>query len=95
MLLKHMISALVIGYAHGTACHPTMKGRNLLLCEALDEKGAATGEVTLAVDRLGAGPGNRVLISADGGGAARMVGTPRTPLRNFVMGIVDPKGGQA
>ena len=86
-----MLLAKVIGYAHGTVCHPTLRGRSLLLCEREDEHGVGDGQIFLAVDRLGAGAGQRVMVTSDGSAAARMVGTPRTPLRHVILGLVDAK----
>jgi microcompartment protein CcmK/EutM len=43
----------------------------------------------LAVDPLGAGQHERVLISTDGSFTRAHVKDPKSPLRNIVMGIVD------
>jgi ethanolamine utilization protein EutN len=41
------------------------------------------------VDHLGAGMGDTVLISSDGKGARQLMNDQKSPVRWFVMGIVD------
>jgi len=45
--------------------------------------------VVCAVDRIGAGAGELVLINSDGMGAREYIGDPKSPVRWFVIGIVD------
>ena len=45
----------------------------------------------IVLDNLGAGIGQRVMISSDGGEARKMVGDQRSPARWSVMGIIDPE----
>lgn len=83
--------AKIQGHATGTICHPTMKGVRLLLCETLDEEGRETGKFYLSGDFLGAGLHDTVLVTSDGDAAERKVKDPTCPLRNVIVGIVDPK----
>jgi len=43
----------------------------------------------VAVDRLGSGPGNLVVLNTDGKAAREVVGDEKTPVRFWVSGIVD------
>ncbi len=47
------------------------------------------GEPVIAVDHLGAGKGERVLLSSDGRGTRALLKSDTTPVRWSVMGIQD------
>jgi len=81
--------ARVIGHAVSTVKHPSMQGWRLLVVQALDPEGKPDGEPLLAIDSLGAGADDRVIISNDGAGARQMVDVKNSPVRWFVMGIQD------
>jgi ethanolamine utilization protein EutN len=85
--------ARVVGNVVATIAAPTFAGRRLLVCELLDESGEAGGEgYTLAVDAVGAGAGERVLVLDEGNSARQVVGDPSAPIRAVVVGIVDHVG---
>ncbi len=84
-----MIPARVVGHAVSSHCHPSLRGCRLLVCQPLDGAGAPAGEPMIAIDTLGAGLHSKVFVSTDGIGARQLVGDPKSPLRNFVQGIVD------
>ena len=46
-------------------------------------------ERSMAIDRLGAGRGTRVVISNDGRGARELIGDNTTPARWSVIGVID------
>ena len=48
------------------------------------------GEPVLAVDNLGAGRGERVIVTSDGRGTRELLKSQNTPVRWSVMGIADP-----
>lgn len=70
-------------------CHPSMKGRRTVICQPLDAEGRDEGAPVLAIDPLGAGLHQRVILSTDGSATRELVGDPHTPLRNLIIGIVD------
>ena len=80
--------ARIIGNAISTVRHRSFAGQKLLLAQPQDSKGDA-GDPLLVIDQLGAGPGERVVISNDGSGARKIIGDDNSPVRWFVMGIVD------
>jgi ethanolamine utilization protein EutN len=43
----------------------------------------------IAVDRVDAGIGDKVLVSREGTGARLVTGRERVPLQNLVIGVVD------
>src|SRR3712207_8636890 len=48
-------------------------------------------EVVMAVDKLGAAPGHTVVLNTDGKAAREVVGDEKTPVRYWVIGIVDER----
>ena len=66
-----MIVGTVIGNVWATHKDPTLEGLRLLVIQPMDAKGAGTAETIVAVDPMGAGVGERVLVVM--GRAARHV----------------------
>jgi ethanolamine utilization protein EutN len=83
--------ALVKGRATATVKHPSMNGQKLLVCMQLDPKGKPVGDPIIAIDQLGAGGGETVLLSSDGAAVREKLGDDSTPVRWFTLGIVDEK----
>ncbi len=90
-----MILARVDGVIVSTHCHPSMVGCRTIICQPLDDAGRSEGAPILAIDPLGAGQHQRVLVSTDGSKTREHVGDPKSPLRNLVLGVVDPLGKEA
>ena len=84
-----MQSALVIGTTRGTVKHPSLNGQRLLIVQPLGANNAADGAPMIAVDQLGAGRGDRVMISSDGKYTRSLVGHANTPIRWCTIGILD------
>jgi len=63
--------------------------RKLLLCDILDASGQPDGGYLIAVDLVGAGAGETVLLLDEGTSARQMIGRSSGPLRTVVVGIVD------
>ena len=80
--------ARVAGTVVSPICHPFFEGRRLLLCDLLDVDGAAAGYL-IAVDAVGAGVGQRVLICDEGSSARQIFGVETGPIRSVIVGIVD------
>lgn len=79
----------VVGHAVATVKHPSLRGWRLLVVQPLTGEGKEDGEPVLAIDSLGAGTADRVIVSNDGAGARALVGAKDSPARWFVMGIPD------
>lgn len=60
-----------------------------MLAQPLRIDRSPDGDPFLVVDTLGAARGSLVIISSDGQSARREVGDRNSPVRWFVMGIVD------
>jgi ethanolamine utilization protein EutN len=84
-----MQHALVQGRATATVSHRSLKGAKMLICQPLDANAAPGGDPIIAVDRLGAGRGDRVIISNDGQGLRALLKDENSPARWWVQGIVD------
>lgn len=79
----------VIGEVVASAKHESHAGQKLLLVKTLDLDDRLTGSPYVAVDSVGAGVGDRVLLAMDGWAAMTAVGRPRSPIDAAVIGIVD------
>jgi ethanolamine utilization protein EutN len=80
----------VIGTATTTVKHPSLAGWKLLVVKLLAADGkSADGEPVLAIDQLGAGGGDRVILTSDGKSTREMMKSNNTPVRWSVMGIAD------
>ncbi len=87
-----MLLGRVQGHAVSTIKHRSLRGIKLLAVQPLK---SLTLEPLLALDRLGAAPGDVVVISSDGQSAREFVNDPTSPARWSVVGIVDsPYAGQ-
>jgi ethanolamine utilization protein EutN len=67
-----------------------MEGCKLLLVMAFQADGRSIeGDPVLVVDTLGAGKGEKVMITSDGIGARELLGDNTSPVRWTVLGIAD------
>ena len=84
-----MIYARVAGRITSTINHPDLDGRKLLVCDKLDARGDLTGGYVIALDTIGAGAGETVLILDEGNGARQILGGKGMPVRSVVVAVVD------
>jgi ethanolamine utilization protein EutN len=84
-----MFLALVLGSVVSTVKHPAYNGTKLMIVQPLKPDGEAADDSLLAVDTVGAGPGEKVLVVRQGAAAAQVLGVPRPPIRSVIVGIVD------
>ena len=84
-----MILARITGSVVSTIHHPIVDGHKLLLAERLDINGKPSGGYLIAMDTIGAGQGETVLILDEGTGARQILGDSDAPIRSIVVGIVD------
>ena len=83
-----MIFAKVIGTIVASQKEENLRGRELMLCKETDVHGAPLDGYHVAVDAVGAGEGDFVLITT--GSAARMTEqTGKTPVDAVIMAIID------
>ena len=84
-----VILGRVIGEITSTINHPFYDERKLLLVARVDPGGTPAGDYLIAVDAVGAGPGDRVLVLDEGNGARQVLDDAQAPVRSVVVGIVD------
>jgi microcompartment protein CcmK/EutM len=87
--------AKVVGTVVSTIASPIFEGRTLLVVDLLEPDGREAGGYLIAVDTVGAGAGETVLVLDEGSSARQIVGAPYGPLRTVVVGIVDAVEGPA
>ncbi len=85
-----MLLGRVLGTATTTIKHPSMVGSTLLIVQPYQVDGTTPdGYPQIAVDRVGAGTGETVMITSDGQSARTILDTDITPVRWTVIGIKD------
>jgi ethanolamine utilization protein EutN len=82
--------ALVIGTVTATVKHETLRGTKLMIVQPqLADGVSADGDPLVAVDAVGAGCGETVMITSDGLFARQWLKTDATPVRWTIVGIKD------
>lgn len=81
--------ARVVGNVVSTIQAEVFDGRKLLLCDILDTSGAPDGNHLIAVDTVGAGAGETVILIDEGTSARQILDLAAGPVRTVVVGIVD------
>ena len=84
-----MILGRIVGSIVSTIHHPIVDGRKLLVAERLDASERPTGGYLIALDGIGAGQGETVLILDEGNGARQVLDDDSAPVRSIVVAIVD------
>lgn len=85
-----MLIGKVIGEIVASEKHPSHEGLKLLTVAVLDLDGSVRPDAPhLAVDSVGAGVGEKVLITLDGFGAMSAVDRKLAPIDCAIVGIVD------
>ncbi len=81
--------ARVIGNVEGVIKHPTYAGMKMMVVQPLDEFLQEKGRTHPAIDTVGAGTGDLVLVVEEGKAAREKVGQKNVPIRTLIIGIVD------
>ncbi len=82
--------ARVIGRAIATVKHTSLVGQKLLILQPLLADGVSPdGMPLVAVDSLGAGRGDHVIVSSDGRAVRELVRSDTTPVRWSTIGVRD------
>ncbi len=80
--------ATVSGTVVSTINSPFFDSKKLMICDLIDAEGNIDG-YTIAVDVVGAGVGETVLILDEGNSARQIFGLETGPIRAVIVGIVD------
>ena len=81
--------ARVVGTVVATQKHHRFEGAKLLLVQPLNLDDTPRGHALLAVDGVGAGVHEKVLVVLEGRAAADALGRAGTPVDAAIVGIVD------
>jgi ethanolamine utilization protein EutN len=81
--------ARVVGDVVATHRHAELAGRKLLLVRRLTLAGEEEGTEVVALDVIGVGVGERVLVVQEGGAARSLAKSARVPAQAVVVGVVD------
>jgi ethanolamine utilization protein EutN len=81
--------ARVVGTVVATHKHPKFEGAKLLLVQPITLDDKPRGTALLAVDAVGAGVDEKVLVVIEGRAAAEAVGRKGAPVDAAIIGIVD------
>ena len=84
-----MILGRVIGEIHGTIKHRWYEAHRMLIVEKTAPDGKPTGDYVIAVDAVGAGADERVIVNDEGNGARQIFESSDAPVRSVVVGIID------
>ena len=85
-----MMLCRVDGNVTATVKHKSATGWRFVICQPISAEGAELGSPTVAIDPLGAGMHSRVMVTTDGRHATELLKCRKTPIRNSIVGILDP-----
>jgi ethanolamine utilization protein EutN len=82
--------AIVLGNAISTVKHRSLENVKLLVCQPLAADGCSRdGAPVIVADYLGAGAGEKIMLTSDGAAVRELYGLQNSPLRWTVLGLVD------
>ena len=84
-----MLIARVVGTVVATQKHRKLEAATLLLVQPLNLDDSPRGVALLAVDGVGAGVSERVLIVLEGRAAGEAIGRNGAPVDAAIIGIID------
>jgi ethanolamine utilization protein EutN len=85
-----MILGKVVGNIVSTMKHASYHNQKILLVRPVTPEGKLKSGTMVAVDTVGAGEGNVVLVASEGRAAMEILAfSSRQPLRSVIVGIVD------
>jgi ethanolamine utilization protein EutN len=84
-----MLLGFVIGTVVSTKKNRKLDSAKLLLVQPLAEDGLPRGVPLLAIDSVGAGVGEQVLLVVEGKAAGEALGRTAAPVDAAIVGIVD------
>jgi ethanolamine utilization protein EutN len=89
-----MVIGRVVGQVVATQKNHNFFGTKLLLVQPLESDSSPRGTPVLAIDSVGAGVGERVLLVLDGRAAQDALGRKPSPVDAAIIGIIDSVDGE-
>jgi ethanolamine utilization protein EutN len=84
-----MFLAQVIGTVVAPVQIPVLDGKKLLVVRPVDPEGQAAGKTRIAIDIVGAGEGDRVLVIDEGNSGRQLLDAPDGAVKTLIVGFVD------
>ena len=84
-----MILGRVIGNVVSTVKNPAYIGEKTMMVLPIDPDNKPNGDLIIAVDKVQAGPGDKVIVMTEGNSARQLLETKDTPVNMVIVGIVD------
>jgi len=84
-----MQQAVTLGTTNASIKHNSLIGSKMLIVQPVMLDGAPDGDPLIAIDAIGAGPGDHVMISSDGPYGRKVLNSEINPVRWTVIGIID------
>ncbi len=84
-----MILCQVVGTVVATQKNVHLENNRLLIVQPIDLNGKDLGASMVALDRVDAGEGDRVIVMKEGGSARIIFQNPEIPLQSVVIAVVD------
>jgi ethanolamine utilization protein EutN len=84
-----MFMARVVGDVVSTHRHDNLGEKKLLLVRRLDLAGREEGGEVIALDVIGVGVGERVLVVQEGGAARTLFGDQKIPVQAVIVGVIE------
>ena len=84
-----MLIGRVVGTVVSTQKHRKFEGAKLLLVQPLNIDDTPRGQAVLAIDGVGAGVNEKVLIVLEGRAAGEALGKKAAPVDAAIIGIID------
>ena len=84
-----MIIGKVVGELYSTINHEFYNHKKILVIDKMTPAGLSEGSYLIAVDSVGAGVGETVLVIDEGNSARQVVGDSIAPIRSIIVGIID------
>jgi ethanolamine utilization protein EutN len=84
-----VILGRVSGSLYSTINHKYYDGKRILLVDLITPDGKTTGDYLFAIDTVGAGAGENVLIIDEGNSARQILDSEDGPVRSVIVGVVD------
>ena len=81
--------ARVVGTVVSTQKHRKFEGAKLLLVQPIDPDDKPRGNAVLAIDGVGAGVNEKVLVVLEGRAAGEALGQKAAPVDAAIVGIID------
>ncbi|MDA1263755.1 MAG: hypothetical protein O2816_01595 [Planctomycetota bacterium] len=84
-----MFLADVVGTVVAPVQIPLLDGRTLLVVRPVQPSGSATAKTRVAIDTVGAGEGDRVLVIDEGNSGRQILDAPDGAVKTLIVGFVD------